>query len=784
MRILLTALSLPLVLCASLSFQKPGEKPAPGKPGEKPAAQDPANPITSQMLAPLEQVAHGLAKGGRETEMKDLLAALEKLGYPKNAFEKLELGCKGELSKAKIVIDSLPAGAKQLKVTAKQLAAVMQKLEGDAKTDLAKKILLLDGEIEEAQTALGHVKIGRHWMPADQVDLRARRAEIFDAVQQAHELEVDMETGEVDEPLIQRACGVKATFVRRGQIELRSNFSVEKTTRILRESLRASALSQFLRRGELKLPPKPSGKAAAPHPWVLIDSRERYLKLAAEMAKSGEMTEADAKLFEKANGELGTFNTKSSNFVVLSQIEGGVETELLRWVTNLREGVLTPLTAGHLNWVALSCLGQLLPSHYFKEDKGKAFQGETHVENEDQKREREERLRVAKSGIAGSRSWMRYLAERGEDPPFARSLVDQLGMISGDDLHKCTSIVDYLQEAGLFAPAYKLLSQGASGKPMELYKGALDMSVGDLEAKWHEWILLGGRSGVAERIDKQNANAWPADALAVLKYMNDIREKTFKGKIEGVWQLRFDPELSEQCAAHAHYLTLHPEQQKWPDAHEEYADKEGFSVEGAWAGAHSVIVWKEGGLDSFQEGIDVWMGSFYHRLPLVDPGVLRLGWGAEEIYAVMDMSSLAAPAEKPFTVIYPYDGQKDVPTAFLGNEFPDPVPDGPPGSVKENEIFGYPVTLQTNPVNERGEGVEVVLKLFEGKDGKVEVPCHFSSPEKPTNPELAPPGAWCLIPKTFLKVKTDYKVVADIRANNRKSETAAGKILEWTFKTN
>jgi hypothetical protein len=154
-----------------------------------------------------------------------------------------------------------------------------------------------------------------------------------------------------------------------------------------------------------------------------------------------------------------------------------------------------------------------------------------------------------------------------------------------------------------------------------------------------------------------------------------------------------------------------------------------------------VIVWRTGGeAMTFQEGIDVWMSSFYHRLPLTDPGVMRLGWGAEEIYQVMDMGSLAAPYDKPYVVVYPYDGQTDVETAFLGDEHPDPVPNGPPGSVNEAELYGNPITIQTNPADERGETVDISMKLFEGKDGKKEVECFFSTPNKPTNPESAPAG--------------------------------------------
>ena len=79
--------------------------------------------------------------------------------------------------------------------------------------------------------------------------------------------------------------------------------------------------------------------------------------------------------------------------------------------------------------------------------------------------------------------------------------------------------------------------------------------------------------------------------------------------------------------------------------------------------------------------------------------------------------------------------------------------------------------------------IDIDMKLFEGKDGKTEVECFYSTPSKPTNPESAPGGAWCLIPKHKLKDKMDYKVVANWNTGGRGTDTSIGKHVEWTFKT-
>ena len=51
------------------------------------------------------------------------------------------------------------------------------------------------------------------------------------------------------------------------------------------------------------------------------------------------------------------------------------------------------------------------------------------------------------------------------------------------------------------------------------------------------------------------------------------------------------------------------------------------------------------------------------------------------------------------------------------------------------------------------------MKLYEGRGRSgPEVDCHYSTPHAPTNPELAPTGAFCLMPKAHLKPETMYTV--------------------------
>jgi predicted Zn-dependent protease len=89
--------------------------------------------------------------------------------------------------------------------------------------------------------------------------------------------------------------------------------------------------------------------------------------------------------------------------------------------------------------------------------------------------------------------------------------------------------------------------------------------------------------------------------------------------------------------------------------------------------------------------VEVWVDSVYHRFPLVDNEAETAGYGEAQIgtitVSVMDVGLGVAAKGSP--VVFPADGQRDVPAAFVGNEVPDPAPEGTSYPV------GYPITLIT-----------------------------------------------------------------------------------------
>jgi hypothetical protein len=96
---------------------------------------------------------------------------------------------------------------------------------------------------------------------------------------------------------------------------------------------------------------------------------------------------------------------------------------------------------------------------------------------------------------------------------------------------------------------------------------------------------------------------------------------------------------------------------------------------------------------------------------------------------------------------------------------PNPVPGEDPSK------WGCPVTLQLFHME---VSTEPEMRLLT-PDGRA-VDCHWSTPQYPTNPELAPSGAFCLMPKAALLLATTYRVVV----TGLPGETSQ---MEWSFTT-
>lgn len=237
--------------------------------------------------------------------------------------------------------------------------------------------------------------------------------------------------------------------------------------------------------------------------------------------------------------------------------------------------------------------------------------------------------------------------------------------------------------------------------------------------------------------------------------------------------VQFDDVLSHGCRLHARYLRLNarrPEVQGM-GAHEEDAKLPGYTAEGAKAGRASDIAFGD-----FEPigALDGWMATLYHRVPILEPNLRKVGFGCIrgqglgwitvlDVFTDRDKKTATRP------VVWPVDGQADVPLHFPpGGETPNPIPNDETGRA------GYPITAFF-PREAPLLGAQAKLEDVQGQ----QVACWFSSPEAPANPkfERFQGTTVCLIPKVPLRPVQSYRVTM--------SGTIAGAAWKktWTFST-
>lgn len=708
-------------------------------------------------LRRLDVIARELAKKGLEREATTTIDILRDAGYDPKSIDRLVATCARAAERAR----SRPADrgdVRRVEGVLKVLAAALPR-DAAANATIARTMLRLDATSRPAHEALGHVEHRGTWITPERKTILARRDAIQDAVHRARRLDVPLVTRTSRAALLRAIGRDDGTTVRADKFVAHGTISTDRLTRLVRAALRAHALSSWLRTGQLILP-----EHGTTNQLVVVETNKAYLDAIDKLVAAGWMTADYAgSVREHASCivrgyRLTYLSTHAHRAAFLLYMLSGA------WEEHAYGGTVQPcLVAGHLNWICLSFLGgpfaRLLTDPTVSETP-RRYAGEEAAEREAAKR-------MAGAGIAGSRSWMRYLASREEDPSWSRSIVPQIGDVQGDDLLKSTFVVEFLQERGTLVDLMRASSLKTKD-PVVVRKrlvDALGEPLATFEARWRRWLLAEESIGLMQRLGGGATPApLPADATRALTAVNAIRKRAWNEEQFGPFvPTTLDRTLSVGALAHARYLHRHPDQAaKWPDAHEQYPDREGFSPAGSWAGLHSVIA---PGSASPDDAIADWMGTFYHRLPLVVPGLIKIGWGYDHRIAVLDSGSITNPDLYVGHVAWPTPNATGVPTAFVP-ELPNPVPG------EDQSAWGYPITIQF-----LGDARHVTMTLSRGKKPGDPVECHYLTPYAPKNVELAPSNAFCLIPKATLASNAWYHVVVT------PDGVDGGEAIAWSFKT-
>jgi uncharacterized protein YkwD len=220
----------------------------------------------------------------------------------------------------------------------------------------------------------------------------------------------------------------------------------------------------------------------------------------------------------------------------------------------------------------------------------------------------------------------------------------------------------------------------------------------------------------------------------------------------GLESVILDLDLAHACRAHCEFLARnagHPSTAGL-GVHDEDPALPGYTDEGRRAGKASVIAW--GDVEPLA-AIDDWMATLYHRVPILDPQLKRIGFGharrGSGWVTALDVLHGKEPGPAAGVVLYPAPDQIGVPLTFPANEEPNPIPHA------KDRRAGFPITA-TFPAN--ATLAQMAFSLTDDSGQGVAV--WFSSPEQPANPQFVPHQGTtvCLIAHQPLRPDTTYTV--------------------------
>lgn len=731
-----------------------------------PAAQSAESPFaySAAELRALERIVLDLAaidKQAEAAEVRDVLAAL---GYPEKPLAALDRRLPTVRPLTRGADRQLARAVEQLAKTIDVLAARLPQCADEARRqELARLVLRIDSRSAPAHRALGHREHAGQWISAAEHALLGRKAEIQAALQAVRRLTPEIAVADSEHPLLLVAHGHGGQVVSANGIAIHTCWPEAKARRLVTDILRAVAFSRFLCDGGPVVLPKDLR-----HTSVLFTGKPLYEKVLRHDLDQGLTTakwETHADLAAYYRNDRTLVNNRTTEAHALGGIFSHVAHVVANELYDKREQ--PTLIVGHCNWVLMALAGAHLPGISFTVEGGGGLGTAASREDAWQKM-------LQGAGLMGARSWLREEAIAGKDPAWSRSFQPQVGMIQGADMLKATFVAEYLHLRGPFA---KLLAEtrAAAGKGVPEVTAALEQALGaplaEFEQDWRTWMKgLVIADSVLDRLGGR-AGGLSADDRTVLEYLARVRSSAHTHAwLADLPAVRIDPTLSAHALLHAQYLERYPEQAAaWPDAHEEFTDKDGFTPEGAWSGSHSVIA---PGVRNATEALDGWMGTFYHRLPLLEPGLMRIGQALAGTTCVLDSGSVVREVEFAWEVAWPPDGMSDVPRRFQP-ELPNPFPG------EDQSEWGYPITLQLGPRQDAATP-EITMTLRAASADGAEVPCFVSSPQAPGNPLLVPGLVWCLIPKQPLAAGTIYHVRAELHGATL---GLGGTTLAWSFRT-
>jgi hypothetical protein len=250
--------------------------------------------------------------------------------------------------------------------------------------------------------------------------------------------------------------------------------------------------------------------------------------------------------------------------------------------------------------------------------------------------------------------------------------------------------------------------------------------------------------------------------------LNEIRLAAGGGCIDMV------PELNAAAQAHCDYIAQHDGNPTCrTSGHSETPGCAGFTGETVQAreiaaGYPRQLAYTEVFLsygDSPARAIPGWLVTPFHRIPMLDPWTTDMGWGGAPGCDLIDFGRGERAVPDDRVVIFPYDGQVDVPTSFNGLEAPMPPP--PAG--------GFPSSY---PISIYAKGMSITKHVLT-RDGDTTPIEHLWLDED--SPEVG--GLRSYFTTTALLYGAPFEANTTYRVRVSGTYVGGPLNLEWTFTT-
>jgi uncharacterized protein YkwD len=188
----------------------------------------------------------------------------------------------------------------------------------------------------------------------------------------------------------------------------------------------------------------------------------------------------------------------------------------------------------------------------------------------------------------------------------------------------------------------------------------------------------------------------PESAVTALNYLNSLRLPAGAGCV------RMVTEINKAAENHCkYYVDPANEGMCTANAHNEVMGCAGFTGTGPGQRMAAAGYMARGGgevmafANNPKSAIDQWVNSVWHRIPLLDPWTGDMGYGAApDACDTIDFGNGAMGVPNTTVLVYPYDGQTNVPTSFNG-QYEGPMPPAPPTGWPS----ASPVTLYARMLN-------------------------------------------------------------------------------------